>query len=158
MFSNFKADACLREKLQVAAQPSAYFLDIVKVRVFPDRSSQTPVKDQILADAHAQAVMKAVHVGNQLNHLVVPNIPADALAEADRAYLEGLRRRGGDEAVQIELLRRKEYGHLARQNEVVLDVVTPQEPVWGAATPDMMAKSLTTYVELEADTGPKPTF
>jgi uncharacterized protein YlaN (UPF0358 family) len=148
-----KLSEVLRGVVQTFAQP----LDMVNTRSFPDKHSSIPVKEQITAAAHTQAFMESIHIKNQMNQLVIPQIPEEALALAQAAYMEGLRKRGGDAAVELELQRRENYAELVRRNDEVLSNEL-KPPELAPFKPEMVAQSVVIYVDFDGDKGPEPTF
>lgn len=158
MIPDNKDKKSLSQAMQSVTQVFAPNMDIAGARTFPDKTSVVPVKAQITAAATAQSVMKEIHLQNNLGHMIIPAIPAEFLAQAQAAYLNKLRREGGEPAVALEMQRRADYAELVRRNDDALDAQIIMEPVKPPTTPDMIAQSVVIYVDFEGDKGPKPTF
>ncbi len=134
-----------------AATLMSTHLNIAKVRAFPDKTSPIPVSDQITADKRAGAVMRQVHVMNQLNQIPA-DVPEEAKIQADLAYLNALHRVGGDQAVEEELLRRKNYKLLMERNDHTAQAGdVPMAPL----EPDAIAKSTVSYVDPDSSIAPE---
>lgn len=146
----------LRSVLRDVAQSLTIALDIRHVPSFPDKNSSIPARDQITAGRAAAETMEEFHTLNQMGHLGVRAIPPEALALAQKAYMDGLRQRGGQEAVDAELKRRKNHAELVSRNDAFMAAATPQSSFSAKTTPDMMARSVVLIVDNDSDFHPKP--
>lgn len=146
----------LRSALRDVAQSLTSALDIRHVPSFPDKNSSISARDQIAAGRAAAETMEEFHALNQMGHLGVRAIPPEALALAEKAYMDGLRQRGGQAAVDAELRRRKDYAEVVSRNDEFMAAATPDTAFSAKATPDMMARSVVLVVDNDSDFLPKP--